>query len=175
MALAVRPRIDFNNRLSAIRAVCEDLGLPANQVPDQSASNSGRTYLRYINYCRAALSLPLYTSLDYGSFVSAINAIGAAAGTAKPEIVNAPFASSNATPPIVGSILSVTNGIWLNAAGATFTYQWLRDNVVIAGQTAATHTVVSGDQGGHELSCNVVATTGAGASTPSQSNYVVVP
>lgn len=175
MALAARPRIDFNNRLSALIAVCEDLGLPANQVPSQGMANSGRTYLRYINYCRAALSLPLYTSLDYGSFTSAINAIAAAAGAAKPEIVNAPFASSNATPPILGSILSVTNGIWLNAAGATFTYQWQRDNANIAGQTLATHTIIAADQGGHELSCLVVATTGAGASTPSQSNYIVVP
>ena len=33
MALAVRPRIDFSSRLAAIIAVCEDLGLPANQVP----------------------------------------------------------------------------------------------------------------------------------------------
>ena len=116
MALAVRPKIDFSSRLAAMIAVCEDLGLPANQVPAQSAANSPRTYLKFINNCRAALSLPLYTSLDYSSFTSALNAIGAAAGTAKPEIVNAPFASSNATPPITGSVLSVTNGIWLNAA-----------------------------------------------------------
>ena len=99
MALAVRPKIDFSSRLAAMIAVCEDLGLPANQVPAQSMANSGRTYLKFINNCRAALSLPLYTSLDYSSFTSALNAIGAAAGTAKPEIVNAPFASSNATPP----------------------------------------------------------------------------
>jgi hypothetical protein len=175
MALALRPRIDFGSRLATIRAVCEDLGLPANQVPDQSASNSPRTYLRYINYCRTALSLPLLTGLDYSGFVSAINAIAAAAGTARPEIVTPPYCSSNATPPILGSILSVTNGTWLNAAGATYTYQWQRDNVNIAGQTAATHTIVAADQGGHELSCLVVATTGAGASTPSQSNYIVVP
>jgi hypothetical protein len=175
MALAARPIIDYGSRLAAIRAVCEDLGLPANQVPDQSAANSPRVYLRYINYCRAALSLPLYTSLDYGSVTAAINAIAAAAGTAKPEIVTLPYASSNATPPIQGSVLSVTNGTWLNAAGGTYSYQWQRDNVNIAGQTAATHTVVAADQGGHELSCLVVATTGAGASTPSQSNYIVVP
>lgn len=175
MALAARPIIDYGSRLAAIRAVCEDLGLPANQVPDQSSSNSPRVYLKYINNCRAALSLPLLLSLDYGSVTSAINAIAAAAGAAKPEIVNAPFASSNATPPILGSILSVTNGIWLNASGATFTYQWQRDNVNIAGQTLATHTVVSADQGGHELTCLVTATTAAGASTPSQSNIVMVP
>ena len=69
----------------------------------------------------------------------------------------------------------MTNGIWLNAAGATFTYQWLRDGANIAGQTAATHTIVSADQGNKELSCNVVATTGAGASTPSTSNVIMVP
>jgi hypothetical protein len=175
MALAARPRIDFGSRLATIRAICEDLGLPVNQVPDQSAANSPRVYLKYINYCRAALSLPLLSSLDYGSFVTAVNAIAAAAGAARPEIVNPPFASSNATPPVLGSILSVTNGIWLNASGATFTYQWQRDNANIAGQTTATHTIVAADQGGHELSCLVVATTAAGASTPSQSNYIVVP
>jgi hypothetical protein len=175
MALAVRPRIDFNDRLSAIRAVCLDLGLPANQVPSQGGANSLRTYLRYINYCRAALSLPLYTSLDYGSVVSAINAIGAAAGAAKPENTVAPVVTSNATPPILGSVLTTTNGTWLNSGGATYAYQWQRDNVNIAGQTAVTHTIVAGDQGGHELSCLVTATAAAGAGTPAQSNYIVVP
>ena len=172
MALALRQRIDFNDRLGTIRALCEDLGLPANQVPDQSAANSRRTYLTYINYCRTALSLPVYLSLDYGSFVSAILAIEAAAGTSKPEIVNAPYCSGNTT---LGGTLNVTNGIWLNAGGASFSYQWLRDGVAIAGQTTSSHIIVAADQGGHELSCAVVATTGAGASTPSTSNYVVVP
>lgn len=175
MALAVRPRIDFNDRLSAIRAVCEDLGLPANQVPDQSASNSKRTYLTYINYCRAALSLPLYSSLDYGSFVSAINDISAAAGAARPENVTLPFASSNATPPIVGSILSCTTGTWLNAAGATYAYQWTRNGVNIGGATAATYTIVSADLGGKALACIVTATAAAGAGTPATSNIVMVP
>jgi hypothetical protein len=175
MALASYPKIDFGSRLAVIREVCEELGLPSNQVPDQSGANSIRTYLKYINYCNAALSLPLLLSLDYHDFNSAINAIAVAAGAAKPEIVTAPYASSNATPPIVNSILSCTTGTWLNAGGATYTYQWLRDGVVIAGQTAATHTVVSADTGGHELSCAVVATTGAGASTPSTSNIVMVP
>lgn len=172
MALAARPRIDFGSRLAAIRAVCEDLGLPANQVPDQSSSNSGRTYLRYINFCRTALSLPLYTSLDYGSFTAAINAIAAAAGTARPEIVTPPNVSGSTA---LAGTLTCTTGTWINAGGAAYTYQWQRDNANIAGQTAATHVVVAADQGGHELSCLVVATTGAGASTPSQSNYVVVP
>jgi len=175
MALAARPIIDYGSRLAAIRAVCEDLGLPANQVPDQSAANSPRTYLRYINFCRAALSLPLLLSLDYGSVTSAINAISAAAGAAKPEIVTAPYASSNATPPVQGSVLSVTTGTWLNAGGATYTYQWQRNGANYGG-TAANYTLLAADvTHGYVFTCNVVATTGAGASTPSTSNEIIVP
>jgi hypothetical protein len=177
MALALRPRIDFGSRLTAIRAVCEDLGLPANQVPDQNTTNNARTNLKYINYCRAVLSLPLYTSLDYGSVVAALNAIAAAAGAAKPENVTAPFVSSNATPPVLGSVLSCTTGTWLNAAGATYAYQWKKSGVNI-GTNASTYTLLAGDVNltpDAVFTCAVTATTGAGASTPSTSNQVVVP
>ena len=175
MALAIRPDIDFSSRVSALRAVCEDLGLPANQVPDQSAANSPRTYLKYINFCRAALSLPLFTSMDYTAFQPALNAIAAAAGTAKPENTSAPFASSNATPPVQGSVLNSTQGIWLNAAGATYAYQWKKGATNI-GTNSANYTLLAGDVGsGAVFTCAVTATTAAGASTPSTSNPVTVP
>jgi hypothetical protein len=177
MALTVRQNIDFNDRLSAIRAIGEDLGLPANQIPSQSATNSQRTYLKYINFCRASLSLPLYTSLDFGSVVSALKNIAASAGTAKPENVTAPFASSNATPPVLGSVLTSTTGTWLNAAGATYAYQWQKSGVNI-GTNASTYTLLAGDVNltpDAVFTCNVTATTGAGTSTPATSNQVVVP
>ena len=177
MALAARPMIDFSSRLAALIAVCEDLGLPANQVPAQSSANSPRTYLKYINYCRAALSLPLLTSMDYTAFVPALNAIGAAAGAAKPEIVTAPHYSSNATPPIAGSVLTCTSGTWLNAAGATYAYQHKKSGVNI-GTNQATYTLLAGDVNltpDAVFTCTVTATTAAGASTPSTSNNVVVP
>jgi hypothetical protein len=175
MALPLRPRIDFSSRMAAMRAVAEDLGLPANQVPDQSAANSPRVYLKFINFCNTALSLPLYTRMDYTRFVSAINAIAAAAGAAKPENVTAPYASSNATPPVVGSVLSCTTGTWLNASGATYAYQWQRDSVNYGG-TASTYTLLAADVGaGHDFRCIVTATTAAGSSTPATSNGVPVP
>jgi hypothetical protein len=175
MALTVRSNIDFNDRLAAIRAIGEDLGLPANQTPSQSAANSQRTYLRYINYCRAALSQPLYTSLDFNSVVSALKNIAAAAGAAKPENVTLPFISSNASPPVQGSVLTSTTGTWLNAAGATYSYQWKRNGVNI-GTNASTYTVVAGDVGsGYTITCDVTATTGAGASTPATSNAMLIP
>ena len=175
MALATYPRLDFNNRLAAIRTVCEDLGLPANQVPSQSTANSQRTYLRYINFCRTALSLPLYLSLDYGSVTSAINAIALAAGATKPENVTAPVVSSNATPPVTGSVLSSTTGTWLNVSGVVYSYQWQRNGVNI-GTNIATYTLLVGDTThGFTFTCNVTATTAAGASTPSTSNPILVP
>jgi hypothetical protein len=175
MALAIRPDIDFGSRVSALRAVCEDLGLPANQVPDQSAANSPRTYLKYINFCRAALSLPLFTSMDYTAFQPALNGIAAAAGAAKPENVNTPFASSNATPPVAGSVLNSTQGIWLNASGATYAYQWKKGATNI-GTNSANYTLLAGDVGSNAVfTCAVTATTAAGASTPSLSNPVTVP
>jgi hypothetical protein len=175
MALALRPRIDFGSRLAAIRAIGEDLGLPANQIPSQTMANSGRTYLRFINNCRTALSLPLYRTLDYGSVVSALNAIAAAAGTAKPENTFAPLVTSNATPPVLGSVLTSTTGIWLNAAGATYAYQWQRNGVNI-GTNASTYTLIAADVGtGRSITCSVTATTGAGASTPATSNAIFVP
>jgi hypothetical protein len=175
MALAVRPKIDFSSRLAALIAVCEDIGLPANQVPSQGAANSPRTYLRYINNCRTALSLPLYISLDYTKFNSAINEIAAAAGAARPEIVTNPFASSNATPPITGSVLNCTQGIWLNASGASYAYQWKKNGTNI-GTNSANYTLLVGDVGsGAVFTCGVTATTAAGASTPATSNPVTVP
>ena len=177
MALATYPRIDFNNRLSAIRTVCEDIGLPANQVPDQSSSNSLRTYLKYINFCRTALSLPLLRSLDYGSVVSAINALALAAGAAKPENVTAPFVGSNATPPVAGSVLSCTTGTWLNASGATYAYQWKKNGANV-GTNSATYTVLAGDANltpDAVFTCTITATTAAGTSTPSTSNPITVP
>ena len=178
MALATYPRIDFNNRLAAVRTVCEDLGLPANQVPAQGAANSLRTYIKYINFCRTALALPVYLSLDYGSFTSALNTIALAAGVTKPENVNAPFVSSNAVPPAqptTGNILNCTQGIWLNASGATYAYQWQRNGTNI-GTNSANYTLLVGDTThDYTFTCNVTATTAAGASTPSTSNPILVP
>jgi hypothetical protein len=177
MALATFQNIDFNNRLAAIRTVCEDLGLPANQVPAQSSANSDKTYLKYINFCRAALSLPLFVNLDFNSVVPAINNIALAAGATKPENVTAPFANSNATPPVQGSVLSCTTGTWLNAAGATYAYQWKKSGTNI-GTNSSTYTLLAGDVNltpDAVFTCTVTATTAAGASTPSTSNNVVVP
>ena len=175
MALAIRPDIDFSSRVAALRAVAEDLGLPANQILDQSAANSPRVLLKFINYCRTALSLPLYTSMDYTKFNAAVNEISAAAGTAKPENTSAPYYSSNATPPIAGSVLNSTTGIWLNASGATYAYQHKKNGTNI-GTNSANYTLLAGDVGANAVfTCAVTPTASGNVGTPATSNPVTVP
>jgi hypothetical protein len=172
MAMAPYVYIDFGSRIKALRDVGLELGLPQSSIPDQSASNSQRTYLRWINIYRVAMSLTPLPTLDYSGFVPALNVLAAlTGGTLRPEVITAPVVSGLTT---LGATLTSTNGTWSNTP-TSYTYQWQRDNVNIAGQTAATHVIVSADQGGHELSCLVTAVNAGGNSTPSQSNLIVVP
>ena len=175
MAMAPYTRIDFNNRLAALRDVGLLLGLPQSSIPDQSAANSSLTLLKFINIYRVAMSLQPLPSLDYSGFVPALNVLAALTGsTLRPETLTPPVVTSNATPPIVGSVLTSTNGTW-SGSPSSYTYQWYRDGVAIAGQTGTTHTIVSADLGGHQLTCQVAATNAGGASTPATSNQITVP
>lgn len=63
----------------------------------------------------------------------------------------------------VGHALSVSNGTW-SGSPTGFTYQWLSDGEDIAGATASSYTLVSGDVG-HLIGCAVVATDAAGGQT----------
>jgi hypothetical protein len=83
----------------------------------------------------------------------------------------APVASGS---PVVGQILSVTDGTWTGTAPITFTYQWQRDNNGggvygdIGGATNNTYTLVLPD-----LNCNVravVTGTNGGGAVPANSN-----
>jgi hypothetical protein len=46
-----------------------------------------------------------------------------------------------------GTIITLGNGTWTGASPITFEYRWLRDNIVISGQTSNTYTLVAGDDG----------------------------
>ena len=71
----------------------------------------------------------------------------------------------------VGSVLTVSAGSWSGVPAPTLTYQWLRDAGVIAGQTAMTYTVVSGDVT-KTITCRVTATNSAGSAS-ANSNALV--
>jgi hypothetical protein len=175
MALPARTQVDFGSRAAAIIAVGHELGLPASSIPSYGIANSSRTYLKFINIYRGALSLPLLPSLDYSGFVPALNDIlSNAAAVLRPEVKDNPFVSSNATPPVVGSVLTSTTGNWLNTP-QSYTYQWKRNGTVNIGTSVATYTIVSADLGGNSITCDVTAINAAGSSTPATSNAVQVP
>jgi len=83
---------------------------------------------------------------------------------------------ANVTPPVasgtgtVGSTLAVTVGTWIQSP--TYTFQWQRDGVNIAGATSQTYLLVAGDSG-KTVSCMVTATV-AGKATTVSSNGIAV-
>lgn len=62
----------------------------------------------------------------------------------------------------VGEELTATTGDWHGDATITYAYAWYADDVVIAGQTAATYTVLVGDIGA-VITVKVTATNSVGS------------
>lgn len=72
----------------------------------------------------------------------------------------------------VGSTLTTTNGTWNQAA--TFTYQWYRDGVAIAGSTNFNRILIGSDLGAM-MSCAVTATATVGGQSESALSNIVGP
>jgi hypothetical protein len=89
----------------------------------------------------------------------------------KPAIIDIPYASANAKPPIVGTLCSVTNGNWTGAPTG-YTYQWTRSGSNIAAATSATYTLVAADVGGKFIACVVTAANAQGSTAAPPSNAV---
>jgi hypothetical protein len=70
-----------------------------------------------------------------------------------PEMTVAPAITGTAT---VGQVLTLGNGTFTGDATITYTYQWFRGGVAIAGATAATYTLVTADSG-HKMTGRVFA------------------
>lgn len=70
----------------------------------------------------------------------------------------APVISGN---PIVGQLLTTSNGTWAGTPSPSFTYQWRRNGTPISGATGATYTVQTADIGA-SLTVAVTATNSAG-------------
>jgi hypothetical protein len=85
-----------------------------------------------------------------------------------------PSPPSNINPPTVtgttvtGSVLTVTDGLWVDAA--TYARQWLRGATNRPGSTGTTITLTALDEGAM-ISCRVTA-TGPGGATPATSAAV---
>lgn len=71
-----------------------------------------------------------------------------------------------------GQILSVSNGSWSNNP-TSYSYQWRRGGVAIAGSINASRTLTSADVGA-AMSCVVTATNAAGSTPAATANTVAV-
>ena len=101
-----------------------------------------------------------------------ISAIDDTLGVAHaPAVIDVPYASANASPPIVGTVCSVTTGNWTGTP-TSYTYQWTRDGTNIAAATAATYTLVSADVPGHQIRCVVTAVNATGSTAAPPSNMI---
>jgi PKD repeat protein len=78
--------------------------------------------------------------------------------TIAPASVGPPGISGSAS---IGHTLSCATGAWSGTAPLSYTYQWKRDGLPLAGATKATYLVAAAD-GGHSLTCGVTATNPAG-------------
>jgi hypothetical protein len=76
-----------------------------------------------------------------------------------PVNIVAPAVTGTAT---VGQTLSTTDGTWTGAPAPTFSYQWQRNSVDIAGATSSTYLLVEADIG-NPIRCVVTATNPLGA------------
>lgn len=79
--------------------------------------------------------------------------------------------TSNYDKPLVGSLLTCSNGTWTGDP-TSFTYQWLRGSAKIDGATAATYTTTAADLGA-SLTCEVTASTVVGSSLKASSSAVM--
>lgn len=95
--------------------------------------------------------------------------------TATPKI--APAAPICTVAPVItgifvdGQVLTCTNGTWTGTPAPTFTRQWYRNGVAIAGETLATHTLITADVG-KVIACKVTATNSNGVLTVSSGDPI---
>ena len=73
----------------------------------------------------------------------------------------------------VGFNLTCEAGLWKGEPPPSFSYQWYRDGVAIAGQTEPVYNVEAADEG-HVLTCNVVASNTEGRVEAESSNGISI-
>jgi hypothetical protein len=132
----------------------------------------GPAQTRFTNDILLHVNAGLAGNLTQSQMIAAID--GVAGVLSPPAVVDVPYASANASPPIVGTVASVTNGNWIGTP-SSYAYAWYRNGVAIGGATAATYTLVSADTGGKQLQCQVTATNATGSTAAPLSNIISVP
>jgi len=117
------------------------------------------------------------TTYHYRLLASSATGTGAGADAVLTTAVSSQIAVIHPHPsisgtPASGQRLTCHSGV-SSGSGATVSYAWLRDSIVIPGASSATYAVKDIDSG-HHLQCQVTATDGGGSAT-ARSAFVTVP
>ncbi len=144
-------------------------------------------------YEKAPVSVPKYITQYYSNQTSAgsANTVSVSEGSTSSgiNVAMVPSAPHNtaaptiAGTPLVGNVLTCSNGSWTGEGllsvqsgwplTTPFGFQWLREGSAISGATSASYMVQSADEG-HGLACEATATNAAGHEA-SKSSSVMVP
>ena len=89
-------------------------------------------------------------------------------GPVAPSLVTSPALTGAMT---VGSVITCGQGTWAGTP-TSYTYQWKRDDVNIAGATTNSYTILAGDVG-RSLSCTVTATNAVGSGAASSDTTII--
>jgi hypothetical protein len=138
-------------------------GLLSDAAPGQSRLT--RDLCNLVNIGKAG-------NLSAATMIAAID--GVIGVLSPPGNIDVPYASANASPPVVGTVCSVTQGNWAGTP-TSYAYAWYRNGVAIGGATAATYTLVSADTGGKQITAVVTATNATGSTAAPPSNAIAVP
>jgi hypothetical protein len=75
--------------------------------------------------------------------------------------------------PVVGQVLTCSDGTWTGTIPITFTYQWQRNGSDIIGEVASTYTLVQADAG-NSISCVVYATNTVTTNSVSSDSFSIM-
>lgn len=115
----------------------------------------------------------IQTNKEAALLAAGLNADGGVPPTfdGQPSAYSRPYNTTSPAitgTPATGQVLTSSTGTWTGAD--SYTQQWYRDGVVIAGATALTHTLIVADEG-KALKCRITAINEQG-STVKDSNTV---
>ena len=142
------------------------------QAPPAALTIKSEAHTPFTNDINLVINKGKGGNLAASQMIAAIDHVVGVAS--KPGVIDIPHASANASPPVVGTVCSCTQGNW-DGVPTSKTYQWTRDGTNIGSATAATYTLVSADTGGHQIRCVVTATNAQGSTTAPPSNAITVP
>ena len=165
---------NFNTEMTAlVSALGGDTTTHDSTIETRSAALTiGLAQTRAQNDALLLINAAKGGNLSNSQIISAIDdALGVAHA---PAVVNVPYASANASPPVVGTVVSVTQGQWTGNP-TSYAYQWTRNGTNIASATSSSYTLVSADTGGKQIACVVTATNATGSQAAPPSNAIAVP